>query len=149
MLPNSLKEKDKTLTLSDIISKKPTIKLIGLEKLKNRFTYLLVPSSCQEKNWIDKTEKMAKARVMVKSLFGDLKNGNLPAGVLMKKEPKKPGIRANKLALTIKIKKVATKGSIFLDNLLSSVTESMSFNNSKTKTFVPLIIMLLYPLLRK
>ena len=143
IFPNNLKENDSTLTASDIISKKPKINFIGLLIFRNLPIYLFIPKTFKEKNCIEKTENKASANVVVKSLFGDLSTDKLPVGVLIKKEPKKPGTNAIKFAVTINKKNVAMSGNIFLDNSLSPVTISTSFNSSYTKTIITFISILL------
>jgi len=108
--PNNLNEKDKTLTLSEIISKNPSINLIGFEKLINLFRNPLIPSDFNERSCINKTETIASAKVAVKSLFGDLRRGISSFPILIITDPKKPGNKAIKFALNIKIKKVVTIG---------------------------------------
>ena len=118
IFPNSLNENDRALTLSDIISKNPRINLSGFAKFKNLAMYCLTPNACKEKNWMEKTENNANANVVVKSLLGERNTDSVFELIVIKNEPKNPGIRDNRFALTIKRKNVEIKGRIFLDRFL-------------------------------
>ena len=83
---------------------------------------------------MDKTEKTAKAKVVVKSLLGERRTEIRPAGVSTKNDPRKPGSKARRLEAIMKRKNVAIKGRIFLDSRRLRVTASVSLSGSKIKT---------------
>lgn len=133
IFPKSLKEKERIFILSDISSKKPRMNFTGPEKFKNLFMYPKKPSDLIEKNCIAKTENKAKAKVVVRSLSGERKSETSPDPVLMKNDPKNPGISSIKFALKIKIKKVEIIGNAFLESSLSPVIRSVILRSSSIK----------------
>jgi len=76
------------------------------------------------------TEIKLKAKVIVKSLFGERKREYFSIPLSKYTEPKNPGSNANKFAKIIKTKKVATSGKTCLVILVSCKTELI-----KSKTF--------------
>lgn len=77
MLPKRRKENDRIFAASDIISKKPRMNFMGDLKFINFPRYPKTPRNFKENIWIAKTETNARATVVFKSLFGDLKRGSL------------------------------------------------------------------------
>ena len=87
-----------------------------------------------EKYCIERTEIIAKAKVLLRSLFGERSKEKRPCEVSTKNEPKKPGKSPKRLLVVINKNNVATKGRIFFENPLFFVTESINFKISQIKT---------------
>lgn len=83
MFPNNLKERERILVNSEINSKIPKINFIGFKKLKNLKRYPLNPIFLITKTWVKNTENKAKAKVVLRSLFGDFKRGRFPLSVFI------------------------------------------------------------------
>lgn len=113
--PKSLNEKEIIFATSLTSSKIPTKNFIGELKLINFFPYLIIPKAIIPKTWVAKTETIASAKVVFKSLFVDLSKGIkelCPPSFAVSKKPIEPipGTSPSQLERIIKIKIVVTIG---------------------------------------
>jgi len=131
-LPNNRKENEIILENSDKSSNMPTKNFIGFEKLKNFLICIRKPSAATPKKLVDKMAIIARARVKLRSLAGDLSNGILPSSLCKINEPT-PGSNPSQLETRIKIKIVAISGRYFSDFFLSKKTESIRESRDSIK----------------
>jgi hypothetical protein len=110
--PNSLKDNEIILANSDIISKIPMKKLIGLLKFKYFPICLKLPTAVMPKMLVTITEITANANVKFKSAAGERKSGTSTCPLSNINDPT-PGKIPNKFEHKIKIKIVATNGKYF------------------------------------